>query len=59
MNTPYFEKSKMYRPKILTTLGPASLNGEIIKKLSDRNVDFFRINMSHTSIGQLKIILKQ
>lgn len=48
----------MYRPKILTTLGPASLNGEIIKKLSDRNVDFFRINMSHTSIEQLKNHIK-
>ena len=48
----------MYKPKILTTLGPASLNGEIIKKLSDRNVDFFRINMSHTSIEQLKNHIK-
>ena len=44
----------MNRPKILTTLGPASLNSEIIRKLSDRGVDYFRINMSHTSIEELK-----
>ena len=44
----------MNRPKILTTLGPVSLNSEIIKKLSDRGVDYFRINMSHTSIDELK-----
>ena len=44
----------MNRPKILTTLGPVSLNCEIIRKLSDRGVDYFRINMSHTSIDELK-----
>ena len=44
----------MNRPKILTTLGPVSLNSKIIKKLSDRGVDYFRINMSHTSIDELK-----
>ena len=44
----------MNRPKILTTLGPVSLNSEIIKKLSDKGVDYFRINMSHTSIDELK-----
>ena len=44
----------MNKPKILTTLGPASLNSKIIRKLSDRGVDYFRINMSHTSIDELK-----
>ena len=44
----------MNRPKILITLGPVSLNSEIIKKLSDRGVDYFRINMSHTSIDELE-----
>ena len=44
----------MYQPKILTTLGPKSLKPHIIKKLSDRNVDYFRINMSHTTIDQLE-----
>ena len=48
----------MNKPKILTTLGPASLNSKIIKKLSDRDVDYFRINMSHTSIDELKKHIK-
>ncbi len=48
----------MNKPKILTTLGPASLNSKIIKKLSDRGVDYFRINMSHTSIDELKQHIK-
>ena len=48
----------MKKPKILTTLGPASLNRKVIKKLSDRSVDFFRINMSHTTIDHLKNHIK-
>ncbi len=44
----------MNRPKILTTLGPKSLTKSVIRKLSDRNVDYFRINMSHTTIDQLE-----
>ena len=44
----------MKKVKILTTLGPSSLNKEIIQKLSKRGVDYFRINMSHTSIDELK-----
>ncbi len=35
--------------KILCTLGPKSLNKQVIERLTDRGVDFFRINMSHTS----------
>ena len=48
----------MIKPKILTTLGPASLNSKIIRKLSDRGVDYFRINMSHTSLDELKQHIK-
>ena len=48
----------MNKPKILTTLGPASLNSKIIRKLSDRGVDYFRINMSHTSLDELKQHIK-
>tara|TARA_Y100000748_G_scaffold302679_1_gene305493 strand:- start:5 stop:2179 length:2175 start_codon:yes stop_codon:yes gene_type:complete len=40
--------------KILTTLGPSSLNSEVIKKLTDRGVSCFRINMSHVKIDDLK-----
>jgi pyruvate kinase len=34
--------------KILCTLGPASLNEAVITGLDQRNVDLFRINLSHT-----------
>ena len=33
---------------ILCTLGPASLRPDIVKKLDDRGIDLFRINLSHT-----------
>jgi pyruvate kinase len=35
---------------ILCTLGPASLDREIIRQLDEREVDLFRINLSHTPI---------
>jgi pyruvate kinase len=35
---------------ILCTLGPASLDPEIIRRLDERDVDLFRINLSHTSL---------
>src|SRR5436305_114346 len=34
--------------KILCTLGPASLRGDVIRALEERGVDLFRINLSHT-----------
>lgn len=37
------------RTKILATLGPATSNAEMIKKLHDAGADLFRINMSHSS----------
>ena len=38
----------------LCTLGTGSLNQSVIEKLTDRGVDFFRINMSHTSVEKLE-----
>jgi pyruvate kinase len=35
---------------ILCTLGPASLDPEIIRRLDERDVDLFRINLSHTPL---------
>jgi pyruvate kinase len=35
---------------ILCTLGPASLNPDVIRGLDDRGVDLFRINLSHTPL---------
>jgi pyruvate kinase len=45
--------------KVLVTLGPASLNKKIVKKLADRGVDLFRINLSHTKLNDLGDILKK
>ncbi len=44
----------MKKIKILSTLGPSSFDKSIIQKLSRRGVDLFRINMSHTSIDELR-----
>ncbi len=48
----------MENTKILITLGPTSLNKEVILKLSSRQIDYFRINMSHTSIDELQKHIK-
>lgn len=39
---------------ILCTLGPASLDPEIIRRLDERHVDLFRINLSHTSLEEVE-----
>jgi pyruvate kinase len=40
---------RLRRVKILATLGPASQDRAVVKRLLDAGVDIFRINMSHTS----------
>ncbi len=40
--------------KILSTIGPASLKEDIIQKMDKEGVDIFRINLSHTSINDLR-----
>lgn len=39
---------KKEKVKIIATIGPGSNKPEILEKLKDRGVDFFRINLSHT-----------
>lgn len=39
--------------KVLCTLGPSSLNQNVMERLQERNVDLFRINLSHTPIEKL------
>ena len=43
--------------KILCTLGPASMNEQTIKRLSDLGVSLFRINLSHTKIEDIPEII--
>jgi len=45
--------------KILATLGPSSLNNETVKSLTDEGVNLFRINLSHTSLGDVKDVIEK
>ena len=40
--------------RILCTLGPSSLQPDIIRRLDGRGVDLFRINLSHTPLDALE-----
>jgi pyruvate kinase len=40
--------------KILCTLGPSSFRPEVIRGLEQRGVDLFRINLSHTDVGEVE-----
>ena len=40
--------------ELLSTLGPSSLNEEVLKKLELLGVSLFRINLSHTEIKDLE-----
>lgn len=46
--------NKNLNKKILCTLGPSSLHKGIIERMDLRGVNFFRINMSHTSLEDLE-----
>jgi pyruvate kinase len=39
--------------RVLCTLGPASLNQATIRRLEERQVDLFRINLSHTPLEKV------
>jgi pyruvate kinase len=45
---------RLRRIKILATLGPASSDSSMIRKLFEAGADVFRINMSHTSHEKLQ-----
>src|SRR3989344_4580098 len=40
--------------QIIVTLGPATLDGESLRLLKAKGVDFVRVNMSHSSLKDLK-----
>ncbi len=44
--------------KILVTLGPASMKGEVIKKMAEYGVNLFRINLSHTIPNDIEKYIK-
>src|SRR6201992_1135267 len=45
---------RLRRIKILATLGPASSNSTVIRRLFEAGADVFRINMSHTSHDKMR-----
>jgi len=42
------------RLQIICTLGPSSYEPEVIRGLTDRKVDLFRINLSHTGVEEIE-----
>jgi len=52
-------KSKILSKKILSTLGPASLNAKVISRLEGAGVSLFRINLSHTRIKDLEDVISE
>jgi pyruvate kinase len=45
--------------KILSTLGPGSLNQETVQTLPQTGVNLFRINLSHTALDDVEGIISQ
>jgi len=45
--------------KILSTLGPGSLNKETVQTLAKKGVNLFRINLSHTALEDVEDILSK
>ena len=43
---------------VLCTLGPSSLNRQVIERLQARNVNLFRINLSHTPLDKVEETVK-
>ena len=43
--------------KVLATLGPASSQKAVIKRLFEAGADVFRINMSHTDHPRLRTLV--
>ena len=50
---------KINKTEILCTIGPASLNEQVISRLEALGVGIFRINLSHTKAEELEAIIKQ
>ncbi len=49
---------RLRRIKILATLGPASSDSAMIRRLFEAGADVFRINMSHTAHDKMRELVK-
>ncbi len=45
------------RTKIIVTLGPATNTEQDLRKIKDKDVDFVRVNMSHSSLEDLEYFI--
>lgn len=45
--------------KILATLGPSSLNSRVVKQMTKRGVNLFRINLSHTKLEDVEEVIRK
>ncbi len=52
-------KQRQRKAKILATLGPASSDEAMIRKLHEAGADLFRINMSHSSHDTLRLLVSR
>ena len=47
----------MDQVKLITTLGPSTKSEKSIRSLTAKGVDYFRVNMSHSNIGDLEYFI--
>jgi Pyruvate kinase len=47
------------RTKIISTVGPSTNSSTLLKKLYDKGMNVIRINMSHTSIMDMRKIIDE
>ena len=47
------------RTKIISTVGPSTNSSTLLKKLYDKGMNVIRINMSHTSIADMKKVVNE
>ena len=45
--------------KVLTTLGPSSMNEDMVRALTKENIYLFRINLSHTPVEEIENVIKK
>ena len=45
--------------KIIATLGPSSFKKDVVKKMDNYGVEYFRINLSHTEIKDFAPLVKK
>jgi len=46
------------KKEILCTIGPASLNESVLRRLNELPVTLLRVNMSHTKLSELPEVIK-